>query len=93
MASCACSIQNAPDGSEMPQPGRLDSHKIQSFTPKNVFWGLYDATFPMQKPSQILGKLTFSGRRFKSPFFLWLIQILKAVAMGVVTVIAVVLAK
>jgi hypothetical protein len=35
----------------------------------------------MQKPSQNK-KLTFSGRRFKSPFFLWLMQILEAVASG-----------
>jgi hypothetical protein len=37
-----------------------------------------------KKPSQKMYKLTFFGRRFKSPFFLWLTQILKAVAMGVV---------
>jgi hypothetical protein len=38
-------------------------------------------------------KLTFSGRRFKSPFFLWLIQILEAVAMGVVAVCGTFLAR
>jgi hypothetical protein len=46
-----------------------------------------------QKPSQKIEKLTFVGRRFKSPFFLWLIQILKAVAMGVVAACGAFLAK
>jgi hypothetical protein len=48
----------------------------------------------MQKPSQTkIEKLTSVGRRFKSPFFLWLTQILKAVAMGVVAACGTFLAR
>ena len=36
------------------------------------------------KSTKNVGKLTCVFGRFKNPFFLWLIQILKAVAMGVV---------
>jgi hypothetical protein len=43
----------------------------------------------MQKPSQKHKNLTFEGRRFRSPLFLQLKQILKAVAMGVVASIEV----
>jgi hypothetical protein len=77
------------------QPGRL-SRKIKKFCPQNAFWGLgwlWRRHLPVQKPSQKIEKLTFSGRRFKSPFFLWLIQILKAVAMGVVAVCGAVLVR
>jgi hypothetical protein len=38
----------------------------------------------IQKPSQKHKNLTSESKRFRSPFFLCLIQILKAVAMGVV---------
>jgi hypothetical protein len=38
-------------------------------------------------------KLTSAGRRFKSPFFLWQIQILKAVTMGVVAACGTFLAR
>jgi hypothetical protein len=43
---------------------------------------------PIQKPSQKRKNLTFIGRRFRSPFFLCLTQILKAVTTGVVAAIA-----
>jgi hypothetical protein len=49
-----------------------------------------DVTFPhvtYAKPSQNVEKLTCVHGRFKSPFFLWLIQILKAVTMIMVTAI------
>jgi hypothetical protein len=39
------------------------------------------------KPSQNVEKLTCVHGRFKSPFFLWLIQIMKAVTMIMVTAI------
>jgi hypothetical protein len=38
----------------------------------NAFWGpklAVVASHPIQKPSQIEKKITFSGRRFKSPLF------------------------
>ena len=40
------------------------------------------------KASRNVGKITFYHRRFKSPLFLWLIQILKTVTMAVVAAIA-----
>jgi hypothetical protein len=52
--------------------------------------GRGDVTFlyaAYTKPSQNVGKLTCVYGRFKSPFFLWLIQILKAVTVAVVTAI------
>jgi hypothetical protein len=63
-----------------------------TFTPNKKFaletpvWGLFNATSPYKNLVNTGKKLTLSGRRFKSPFFLWLMQILKAVAMGVVAV-------
>jgi hypothetical protein len=45
-------------------------------------------TSPIQKPSKNIGKLTCVFGRFKNPFFLWLIQILKAVTVVMVTAIA-----
>ena len=52
--------------------------------------GRGDVTFlhvTYTKPSQNVEKLTCVHGRFKSPFFLWLIQILKAVTMIMVTAI------
>jgi hypothetical protein len=40
------------------------------------------------KSTENVGKLTCVFGRFKNPFFLWLIQILKAVTMIMVTAIA-----
>jgi hypothetical protein len=57
-------------------PRRL-SHKIKSFTPTTCFWGFVTPP-PIQKPSQNLGKRTFSSMRFRSPFFLRQVQFLEA---------------
>jgi hypothetical protein len=40
-----------------------------------------------KKSNKRIEKLTFNGRRFKSPFFVWLIQILEAVKMVVAAAI------
>ena len=40
------------------------------------------------KSTKNVGKLTCVFGRFKNPFFLWLMQILRAVAMGVVACVA-----
>jgi hypothetical protein len=72
---CACSTQNGgPGDSEMAQGGQL-SQKIVEAPHPDALWGLRPGVVKSppccakisQRPKQ--GKLAFSGRRFKSPFF------------------------
>jgi hypothetical protein len=64
----------------------------RSYTQKTCFGpprGALVMSFSIQKPSQKYQNLTSIGQRFRSPFFLCLIQNLKAVKMGMVTAIAI----
>jgi hypothetical protein len=84
-------MQNVPPASEMYQDSGRPSHKIKSFALKAAFWGPRLAVVtspPYTKTLSKIEKLTFVGRRFKSPFFLWPIQILKAVMMIMAMAIA-----
>jgi hypothetical protein len=70
----------------------------QKFCPQNAFWGPRLAVVtphPYTKIQSKIEKLTFAGRRFKSRFFSVAnaVQILKAVAMGVVAACGTFLAR
>jgi hypothetical protein len=85
---CACSMQNGPHVFKVDHTGFCVFGKL--FT--QTFWlavvTSLSYTPPIQTtPSQNVEKLTCVHGRFKSPFFLWLIQILKAVTMIMVTAI------
>ena len=63
---------------------------ISKLFTQTLLIGRGDVTFlhvTYTKPSQNVEKLTCAHERFKSPFFLWLTQILKAVTMTMVTAI------
>jgi hypothetical protein len=65
-------------------PGQL-SHKIKSFTLKTCFGGCGDVTFAFLYKYLVKNRKTnFLRQAIQEPIFLWLIQIAKAVAMGVV---------
>jgi hypothetical protein len=70
--------------------------KLKVLPPKRVLGaqaGCGDVTSLYKNLVKKIEKLTFAGRRFKSPVFLWLIQILKAVTMGVVAACGTFLAR
>jgi hypothetical protein len=86
-------MQNAPAASGMLPDDFRTKQKV--LPPKRVLGpqaGCGDVT-SLYKNLVKNRKLTFAGRRFKSPFFLWLIQILKAVTMGVVAACGTFLAR
>jgi hypothetical protein len=65
-------------------------HVISKLFTQKFLIGRGDVTFlhvAYTKHSQNIEKLTCVYGRFKNPFFLWLMQILKAVAMVMVTAI------
>jgi hypothetical protein len=74
-------MQNGPHAFKLDHTGFCVFSKL--FT-QTFLIGRGDVTFlhvTYTKPSQNVGKLTCVHGRFKSPLFLWLIQILKAVTM------------
>jgi hypothetical protein len=80
-------MQNGPHVFKVDHTGFCVFRKL--FT-KTFLIGRGDVTFlhvTYTKPSKNVEKLTCAHGRFKSPFFLWLIQILKAVTMIMVTAI------
>ena len=88
MIFCACSMQNGPHEYKV---DHTSFYVISKLFTQTFLIGRGDVTFlhvTYTKPSQNVEKLTCVHGRFKSPFFLWLIQILKAVAMIMVTAIA-----
>ena len=80
-------MQNGPHVFKVDHTGFCVFRKL--FT-QTFLIGRGDVTFlhvTYTKPSQNVEKLTCVHGRFESPFFLWLIQILKAVTMIMVTAI------
>jgi hypothetical protein len=81
-------MQNGPHVFKVDHTGFCAFSKL--FT-QTFLIGRGDVTFlhaTYTKPSQNVEKLTCARGRFKSPFFLWLTQVLKAVTMVMVTAIA-----
>jgi hypothetical protein len=75
-------MQNGPHVFKVDHTGFCVFSKLFTHT---FLIGRGDVTFlhvTYTKPSQNVEKLTCAHERFKSPFFLWLMQILKAVTYG-----------
>jgi hypothetical protein len=90
MIVCACSMENGPHVFKV---DHTSFYVISKLFTQTFLIGRGDVTFlyaAYTKHSQKknVEKLTCVYGRFKNPFFLWLIQILKAVAMAMVTAIA-----
>ena len=88
MIFCACSMQNEPHESKA---DHTSFYVISKLFTQTFLIGRGNATFlyiAYVKSTKNVGKLTCVFGRFKNPFFLWLIQILKAVTMIMVTAIA-----
>ena len=88
MIFCACSMQNGPHEYAV---DHTSFYVISKLFTQTFLIGRGDVTFlhiAYVKSTKNVGKLTCVFGRFKNPFFLWLIQILKAVTMIMVTAIA-----
>jgi hypothetical protein len=89
MLFCACSVQNGPHECAVDHTGFYVV--ISKLFTRTFLIGRGDVTFlhiAHVKSTKNVGKLTCAFGRFKNPFFLWLIQVLKAVTMIMVTAIA-----
>ena len=88
MIFCACSMQNGPHEYAV---DHTSFYVISKLFTQTFLIGRGDVTFlhiAYVKSTKNVGKPTCVFGRFKNPFFLWLIQILKAVTMIMVTAIA-----
>jgi hypothetical protein len=88
MIFCACSMQNGPHEYAV---DHTSFYVISKLFTQTFLIGRSDVTFlqiAYVKFTKNVRKLTCVFGRFKNPFFLWLIQILKAVTMIMVTAIA-----
>ena len=88
MIFCACSMQNGPHEYAV---DHTSFYVISKLFTQTFLIGRGDVTFlhiAYVKSTKNVGKPTCVFGRFKNPFFLWLIQILKTVTMIMVTAIA-----
>jgi hypothetical protein len=88
MIFCACSMQNGPHEYKV---DHTSFYVISKLFTQTFLIGRGDVTFlhiAYVKSTKNVGKPTCVFGRFKNPFFLWLIQILKTVTMIMVTAIA-----
>jgi hypothetical protein len=88
MIFCVFSMKNGPHEYAVDHTSFYVTRKL--FT-QTFLIGRGDVTFlhiAYVKSTKNVGKLTYVFGRFKNPFFLWLIQILKAVTTIMVTAIA-----